>query len=81
MEDDYTQPPEHPIWDQARALEATVSTIRRAQGKLNPQDCEPGTPAFDRITREFLRDLVRAMDADPHDTPGDAGEFGVGASG
>jgi len=60
MNDDDPLRPGHPHYNEAVALELTVRTMRRAQGKKNPEDVARGTP---------LRDLRRAVGDDP-DRPG-----------
>ena len=45
-----------------RALVLTVSAIRRAQGKANPEDFESGSPEFEHAADGYLDDLKRALD-------------------
>ncbi|MDR3097899.1 MAG: hypothetical protein LBV73_12600 [Paraburkholderia sp.] len=40
----------------------TVSIIRRAQGKRNPEDFASGSPEFEQAADEYLEDLTRALD-------------------
>jgi hypothetical protein len=59
--------PGHPRWSEALALENSVRAVRRARGKKNPEDCLRGSPEWQDIEEDFLRDLLRAMDGDPDD--------------
>lgn len=61
---------DHPIWEEARSFENSVRAIRKAKGKMNPEDCERGTPEFERIEEEFLTDLLRFL---PEDSSGGDG--------
>lgn len=45
-----------------RAMVLTVSVIRSAQGKMNPDDFAYGTPEFERAADDYLEDLTRAFD-------------------
>ncbi|WP_322057286.1 hypothetical protein [Paraburkholderia sp. J63] len=45
-----------------RAMVMTVSVIRRAQGKTNPDDFAYGSPEFERAANAYLEDLARALD-------------------
>jgi len=45
-----------------RAMVLTVSVIRRAQGKPNPDDFACGSPEFERAADDYLEDLTRAFD-------------------
>ncbi|MDE1181937.1 hypothetical protein [Paraburkholderia sp.] len=47
--------------DEAIALQHSVAAIRKAQGKLNPSDCEAGTDEFERTVDDYVEDLVNAM--------------------
>jgi hypothetical protein len=51
------------------ALELTVRTLRHAQGKMNPEDVLYGSPAWDVVSEQFVRDLYRAMGGDPNALP------------
>jgi hypothetical protein len=55
------QPENDPIWAEARALEASIRAIRRAQGKRNPEDFLPGTPECLAVMEEFVRDISRVL--------------------
>jgi hypothetical protein len=55
------------LYNRAVALRMTVRAIRRAQGKNNPGDVARGTPAWEAVAEDFLRDLHRAMGGDPDD--------------
>ena len=57
--------PGHPLYQQMTVLTATVRTLRRAQGKLNPEDVAFGSPEWDAVGAEFMRDVYKAMGGDP----------------
>ncbi|MCP3718918.1 MULTISPECIES: hypothetical protein [unclassified Paraburkholderia] len=57
-------PQDDPIWAEARALEASIRAIRRAQGKRNPEDCVPGSPESLAIMEAFVRDVGRVLALD-----------------
>jgi hypothetical protein len=57
-------PHNHPIWAEARALEASIRAIRRAQGKKNPEDFPAGSEECAAATDEFVRDVCRVLDID-----------------
>jgi len=59
--------PGHPLYQQMMVLTATVRTLRRAQGKLNPEDVAFGSPEWDTVGAEFMRDVYKAMGGDPHE--------------
>lgn len=72
-----------PIWNEARALEASIRAIRRAQGKKNPEDFLPDSPECIEAMEAFVRDVGRVLglemrkaaeddDSEPHgaDVPG-----------
>ncbi|MEM5315184.1 hypothetical protein VSR72_25895 [Paraburkholderia sp. JHI869] len=59
---DYPDKP--PIWAEARALEASIRVIRRAQGKKNPEDFPAGSPECTAAMDEFVRDVCRALEID-----------------
>lgn len=40
----------------------TVTLIRRAQGKANPDDFVCGSPEFERAADDYLEDLTQAFD-------------------
>ncbi|MFX1676036.1 hypothetical protein PWR63_27890 [Paraburkholderia sp. A2WS-5] len=54
----------HPIWAEARALEASIRAIRRAQGKKNPEDFPPHSPECFAAMNEFVRDVCRVLEID-----------------
>ncbi|WP_213307519.1 hypothetical protein [Paraburkholderia sacchari] len=59
------EPPEnHSIWAEARALEASIRAIRRAQGKKNPEDFPPHSPECLAAMNEFVRDVCRVLEID-----------------
>lgn len=47
----------------ARTISLAVSTIRRAQGKLLPRDCQEGTTEWRIAMEEFAQDVMRALEA------------------
>jgi hypothetical protein len=53
-----------PIWAEARALEASIRAIRRAQGKKNPEDFPAGSPECTAAMDEFVRDVCRVLEID-----------------
>jgi hypothetical protein len=57
-------PENHPVWLEARALEASIRIIRRAQGKKNPEDFPAGSPECTAAMDEFVRDVCRALEID-----------------
>ena len=73
-------PKDDPIWAEARALEASIRAIRRAQGKKNPEDCVPGSPECLAIMEAFVRDVGRvlALDMREHEKDGDSDRHGAG---
>ncbi|WP_321964450.1 hypothetical protein [Paraburkholderia sp. J7] len=76
-------PPNDPIWAEARALEASVRAIRHAQGKLNPEDCAPGSPECLAIMEAFVRDVGRvlALDMLEREKEDDSDVNGAGSTG
>lgn len=76
-------PENDPIWAEARALEASIRVIRRAQGKRNPEDFAAGSPECLAAMEDFARDISRVIDQYP-DTPArddDSELHGAGATG
>ncbi|SDC57307.1 hypothetical protein [Paraburkholderia lycopersici] len=67
-------PDKHPLWAEARALEASIRVIRRAQGKKNPEDFPPGSPECAAAMEEFVRDVCRVLQIDIDVLDKDAGE-------
>ncbi|PVX84439.1 hypothetical protein [Paraburkholderia unamae] len=57
-------PQNHPIWLEARALEASIRAIRRAQGKKNPEDFPAGSPECAAAMDAFVRDVCRVLEID-----------------
>lgn len=49
------------IWDEMAMFHTSVSAIRKAQGKLNPSDCEANTAEYEKVVNDYLDDLERAM--------------------
>ncbi|MDE1182382.1 hypothetical protein [Paraburkholderia sp.] len=47
--------------DEAVLLQQRVAALRKAQGKLNPADCEPGTHAFEQVVDDYVDDLVNEI--------------------
>lgn len=77
-------PEDDPIWAEARALEASIRAIRRAQGKKNPEDFAPDSPQCIEAMDAFVRDVSRvlAMYArDPRGGDDDDDVHGAGATG
>ncbi|HKT90685.1 MAG TPA: hypothetical protein VJS18_00795 [Paraburkholderia sp.] len=66
-------PQDDPIRAEARALEASIRAIRRAQGKRNPEDCVPGSPESLAVMEAFVRDVGRVLALDMRDLEKDDG--------
>lgn len=49
------------MWDEMMMLCKRVSAIRKAQGKLNPSDCEANTAEYEKVVNDYVDDLERAM--------------------
>lgn len=49
------------MWDEVMMLCASVSAIRKAQGKRNPSDCEANTAEYEKVVNDYADDLERAM--------------------
>jgi hypothetical protein len=76
---DKPTPPDDPMWNVAQAIEGAVRAIRKARGKLNPDDCTPGTIEYEAVTMEFIDDCIRSLGGDPDADDDD--DFGTGAAG
>jgi hypothetical protein len=76
-------PENDPIWAEARALEASIRAIRRAQGKRNPEDFPSGRPESLAVMEEFARDISRVLVLDISDLEkdDDSNLHGAGAAG
>ncbi|QGZ58499.1 hypothetical protein [Paraburkholderia acidiphila] len=76
-------PPHDPIWAEARALEASIRAIRRAQGKMNPEDCVPGSLESLAVMEAFVRDVGRvlALDMREREKEDDSDVNGMGPAG
>lgn len=62
MTHEHSKPSEDdPIWAEARALEASIRAIRRAQGKHNPEDFPPDSPQCMEAMDAFVRDVGRVL--------------------
>ncbi|CAG9247476.1 hypothetical protein [Paraburkholderia caribensis] len=72
--------PDDPMWRVAQAVEGGVRTIRKARGKLNPEDCTPGTLEYEVVTMEFLDDCIRSLGGDPDGIDEDDDSFDAGAA-
>ena len=70
--------PDDPMWNVAQAIEGTVRAIRKARGKLNPDDCTPGTLEYEAVTMEFIDDCIRSLGGDP-DAEDDGADLDSGA--
>ena len=44
--------------EEARGLNLALGAIRKAQGKRNPGDMEPGTPEWQAALADFAADLL-----------------------
>lgn len=49
------------MWDEIAMFHTSVSAIRKAQGKLNPSDCEANTAEYEKVVNDYVDDLERAM--------------------
>lgn len=76
-------PKNDPIWVEARALEASIRAIRRAQRKRNPEDFPSDTPECLAVMEEFARDVSRvlALEIRDLDKDDDSDLHGAGAAG
>ena len=59
--------PGHPRYDEAQALENTIRVVRKAQGKMNPEDFAYGSAEWHAADEDYMRDLLRALGGDPDD--------------
>ncbi|SAL49289.1 hypothetical protein [Caballeronia concitans] len=53
--------PSASLHDAAKSIGLTVATLRKAQGKPNPNDFPVGTPEFEKYESEFLDDVLAFM--------------------
>jgi hypothetical protein len=76
-------PENDPIWEEARALEASIRAIRRAQGKCNPEDFPSDTPECLAAMEAFARDVSRvlALEIVERHKDNDSDFYGAGAAG
>ncbi|MCC8392244.1 hypothetical protein LJ656_06550 [Paraburkholderia sp. MMS20-SJTR3] len=76
-------PGDDPILAEARALEASIRAIRRAQGKRNPEDFPLGSAECFAAMEEFVRDVGRVLELELRylNQGGDHDQHGAGASG
>ncbi|MEM5314264.1 hypothetical protein [Paraburkholderia sp. JHI869] len=74
-------PDNDPIWAEARALEASIRAIRRAQGKRNPEDFSAGTAECLAVMEEFARDVSRVLALGDLEKDDDSDLHGAGAAG
>lgn len=84
MTHEHSQAPEDdPIWAEARALEASIRAIRRAQGKANPEDFAPDSPQCIEAMDAFVRDISRVLALYARDARSNSGGdlHGAGAAG
>ena len=73
--------PDDPMWHVAQAVEGSVRAIRKACGKLNPEDCTPGTLEYEVVTMEFLDDCIRSLGGDPDADDEEGDDLGAEATG
>jgi hypothetical protein len=57
-ENDLPLRPGHQRYDEVIALENAVRATRKATGRKNPEDCVSGTPEWDAVTEDFVRELL-----------------------
>ncbi|POR50740.1 hypothetical protein B0G62_108232 [Paraburkholderia eburnea] len=76
-------PDNDPVWAEARALEASIRAIRRAQGKRNPEDYAPDDPECIAAMEEFVRDVGRVLTLYAREAArgDDSDLYGAGATG
>lgn len=55
------------VWAVVRAIEGAVKAIRKARGRLNPEDCVPGSELHALVTEEFINDCVQSIGEDADD--------------
>lgn len=48
-------------FEEAKALSASIVTIRMAQGKPVPSDFPPGSPEWQETALEFVKDIDRVL--------------------
>jgi len=65
MDENRSIGPNHPLFDEMVATTSTVRIVRRARGKKNPEDVPFGSPEWDAVSAEFMRDVHKAMGGDP----------------
>jgi hypothetical protein len=46
----------------SRAFDLSITVIRTAQGKINPDDCEVGSPEWQEAQVGVMRDSMRLSD-------------------
>ncbi|WP_345816491.1 hypothetical protein AAGS40_19835 [Paraburkholderia sp. PREW-6R] len=82
MNNDHRLFADSPLYEEARALELAVRTLRRARGKQNPQDVPHGSPQWHLVCDAFARDVYRAIGGDPDQLTADiaAGKASPGSS-
>ncbi|MFL9944126.1 hypothetical protein [Paraburkholderia graminis] len=56
---------EHPLFQEMAALTSTVHIMRRTRGRKNLEDVAFGSPEWDALSAEFMRDVCKAMGGDP----------------
>lgn len=71
--------PDDPIWEVATAIENSVRAIRKARGRMNPEDCIRGTQDYQTVIHEFLLDVFAAMPCEGDE--GGQDDFGATALG
>jgi hypothetical protein len=65
MDENRSIGPNHPLFDEMVATTSAVRIMRRAQGKKNPEDVPFGSPEWDAVGADFMRDVCKAMGGDP----------------
>lgn len=58
------QPTSIPVWAVANAIEEAVKVIRKARGKLNPEDCLRGSELHALVVEEFINDCIQSIGED-----------------
>jgi hypothetical protein len=56
---------------EAQSLGLSVATIRKAQGRKNPDDFPVNSPEWHQVCEEFVNDVLVALGEDPNDISDD----------
>ncbi|WP_244828178.1 hypothetical protein [Caballeronia sp. TF1N1] len=50
-----------------QSVALAVAALRKARGKLNPDDVAAGTREFEALELDFLRDMIDFLSVDPNE--------------